>query len=85
MSSSTSLVASTNSLESLERVIREVCAADVEPDGMVFDPATVKIEHIKEDAAYEGRARALRRPARQGARPPRSRHRAHSLVEQEDI
>jgi predicted nucleotidyltransferase component of viral defense system len=43
-----------NSLENLERVFREVCAADVEPDGMVFDPATVKIERIKEDADYEG-------------------------------
>lgn len=43
-----------NSLENLERVIREVCAADVEPDGMVFDPATVKTERIKEDADYEG-------------------------------
>jgi hypothetical protein len=28
-----------NSLENLERVVREVCSADVEPDGMVFDPA----------------------------------------------
>jgi hypothetical protein len=35
-------------------VVREVCAADVEPDGMVFDPATVKTERIKEDADYEG-------------------------------
>ncbi len=41
-------------LENLERVIREVCAADVEADGMEFDPATVKTERIKEDADYEG-------------------------------
>ncbi|MCK6475115.1 MAG: nucleotidyl transferase AbiEii/AbiGii toxin family protein, partial [Planctomycetes bacterium] len=41
-----------NSLENLERVVREVCSADVEPDGMVFDPATVKTERIKEDADY---------------------------------
>ena len=27
---------------------------DVEPDGMVFDPATVKTERIKEDADCEG-------------------------------
>lgn len=26
-----------NSLENLDLVVREVCAADVEPDGMVFD------------------------------------------------
>jgi hypothetical protein len=43
-----------NSLENLDRVVREVCAAEVEPDGMVFDPATVKTERIKEDADYEG-------------------------------
>jgi len=43
-----------NSLENLDRVVREVCAAEVELDGMVFDPATVKAERIKEDADYEG-------------------------------
>jgi len=43
-----------NSLENLERVVGEVCAADVEPDGLVFDLATVKTERIKEDADYEG-------------------------------
>lgn len=43
-----------NSLENLERVVREVCAAEVEPDGMVFDPATVKTERIKDDADYGG-------------------------------
>jgi hypothetical protein len=43
-----------NSLENLQRVVRGVCTADVVPDGMVFDPATVKTERIKEDAHYEG-------------------------------
>jgi hypothetical protein len=43
-----------NSLDNLERVFREVCAAKVEADGMVFDPATVSAERIKEDADYEG-------------------------------
>jgi hypothetical protein len=43
-----------NSLESLARVVRDVCVADVEPDGMVFDPGAVKTERIKEDADYEG-------------------------------
>jgi hypothetical protein len=43
-----------NSLENLDRVVREVCTADVEPDGMVFDPAMVKTERIKEDADYAG-------------------------------
>jgi hypothetical protein len=44
-----------NSRENLERVIREVCAADVESDGMVFDPATVNTERITEDADYHVR------------------------------
>ncbi len=43
-----------NSLENVECVIREVCTADVDPDGMVFDPATVTTERIKEDSDYEG-------------------------------
>lgn len=47
-------LAADNSLENLERVIREVCAVDVEPDGMVFDPDTVKPERIKADADDEG-------------------------------
>jgi predicted nucleotidyltransferase component of viral defense system len=43
-----------NSLENVARVVRDVCTADVEPDGLVFDPTTVKTERIKEDADYEG-------------------------------
>lgn len=43
-----------NSLENLEHVARDFCTVDVEPDGMVFDPATVKTERIKEDADYAG-------------------------------
>jgi hypothetical protein len=43
-----------NSLDNLGRVVRDVCTVDVEPDGVVFDPTTVKTERIKEDADYEG-------------------------------
>jgi hypothetical protein len=43
-----------NSLEHLARVVREMCTTEVDPDGMVFDPATVKADRIKEDADYEG-------------------------------
>lgn len=43
-----------NSLENLDRVVREVCAAEVVDDGMMFDPDTVKTARIKEDAEYEG-------------------------------
>ncbi len=43
-----------NSLENVARVAREICSIDVVPDGMVFDPATVRTERIKEDTDYEG-------------------------------
>jgi hypothetical protein len=43
-----------NSLENVDRVAREICSIDVLPDGMVFDPTTVRTERIKEDAEYEG-------------------------------
>lgn len=43
-----------NSLDNLTQVVREMCAAEVEPDGMRFDGTTVRAERIKEDADYEG-------------------------------
>lgn len=43
-----------SSLPTVERLVRDVCTVDVESDGMVFDPVTVKAERIKEDAEYEG-------------------------------
>jgi hypothetical protein len=36
-----------NSLSNVERVIREVCVANVEPDGMIFEPAAVKAERSR--------------------------------------
>jgi len=35
-------------------MIKDVCKAEVVPDGLVFDPETVKGQRIKEDADYEG-------------------------------
>jgi len=43
-----------HSLENGSTVVREVCALEVEPDGLIFRPATVKSERIREDADYEG-------------------------------
>lgn len=43
-----------NAVEAIVPVFRDVCGADVEPDGMVFDPATVAGVAIKEDADYSG-------------------------------
>lgn len=43
-----------NSLENLDRMVRDVCTVEVVADGLVFDPATVRTARIKEDAEYEG-------------------------------
>lgn len=38
----------------LEAVFRELCVVEVEPDGLVFLPKTVKGEEIREDSRYQG-------------------------------
>lgn len=43
-----------NDVESIVRAIQEICAQAVEPDGVSFDPATVRGEQIVEEAEYEG-------------------------------
>jgi len=43
-----------NSVESLEDIIRTICALETEDDGLKFDPQSVRGERIKEDADYEG-------------------------------
>ena len=48
-------------IEALAGTIREICAVAVD-DGMVFDPASITIEEIREDARYGGlRVRLLGR------------------------
>ena len=50
------------SVDELERVAREVCAIEVEPDGLVFDSGSVVGERIREEADYGGvRVRLLAR------------------------
>lgn len=44
----------TNMVEQIAAIFREVCTTPVIPDGWVFDAATVRGERIKEDAIYEG-------------------------------
>lgn len=34
--------------------IREILSVEIEPDGLVFDPDSIRAERIKEDADYEG-------------------------------
>lgn len=43
-----------NSAETILPVIAEICSLDVEPDGIVFDAASIEGTLIKEDADYEG-------------------------------
>lgn len=43
-----------NQAAKIEEVIKEICQVKVVPDGLLFDPATVAGQKIKEDADYEG-------------------------------
>ncbi|MCD4814128.1 nucleotidyl transferase AbiEii/AbiGii toxin family protein [bacterium] len=43
-----------NQVESIEKIIKDICVFPVLPDGLEFDAATVKGRKIKEDADYEG-------------------------------
>lgn len=43
-----------NAVEKLEAMVREVCETKAEPDGIVFNPGSVKGERIKADADYAG-------------------------------
>ena len=42
------------SIEHLRRVFHEICVTTVEPDGVVFDPASVAAHSIREESVYEG-------------------------------
>jgi len=42
------------STERLASVFQEIAVVDVEPDGLTFDPASVQVEPIREDAIYDG-------------------------------
>ena len=43
-----------NSPERFQKIFQEICNVEVEDDGTVFDPTSVKAERIKEDEDYEG-------------------------------
>ncbi|MFC1853097.1 nucleotidyl transferase AbiEii/AbiGii toxin family protein, partial [candidate division CSSED10-310 bacterium] len=43
-----------NDVEHLERIVREICFVVVEPDGLEFDPESIKGDRIVEGADYEG-------------------------------
>lgn len=48
------LAGASNDLDGVRTMIREICAVEVEPDGLVFHESTVSTERIAEDAIYEG-------------------------------
>lgn len=43
-----------NSSERVEKMFRNVCRVEVEPDGLLFDPMTVNAAPIREDQEYHG-------------------------------
>jgi hypothetical protein len=43
-----------NTIENLIQVVRDACAVDVEPDGMVYHASTIEGKRIKEDTEYQG-------------------------------
>jgi predicted nucleotidyltransferase component of viral defense system len=43
-----------NELDHIRSVVVELCQLNVEPDGLEFDPASIEVRRIKEDADYEG-------------------------------
>ena len=43
-----------NEVETLVKIVREICELDVKDDGIIFDPKSIRGERIKEDADYEG-------------------------------
>jgi predicted nucleotidyltransferase component of viral defense system len=48
------LARTSNEVGRIVSQIREVMAAKVEPDGLTFDPDSIQVERIIEDADYEG-------------------------------
>ena len=43
-----------NELDHIQQIIIEVCSIAGEPDGIQFNPATIQVTRIQEDAEYEG-------------------------------
>lgn len=43
-----------DSSEGLAELFRAVCGVEVEPDGLIFDPDTVKAAPIREEQEYQG-------------------------------
>ena len=48
------LGSTSNDLESIQGIVREICLQPVDDDGFAFEPNTVSAARITEDAEYEG-------------------------------
>ena len=48
------LASGENSLERLSAIFKEICGKEVVDDGLRFDPASMRVKRIKEEADYEG-------------------------------
>jgi len=44
-----------SSEETLAERVKEICAIEVEDDGLVFDPTSITVEEIREDQEYQGK------------------------------
>ena len=44
-----------SSSETLQHIFREVCLTPVEPDGIIFDPESIRIRTIREEQEYGGK------------------------------
>ncbi len=44
----------------LKSIFDALCQLEVEPDGLVFDPRTIKVDDIREEQVYEGKRVRLR-------------------------
>jgi predicted nucleotidyltransferase component of viral defense system len=43
-----------NQLDHIKQVVNAICEVDVGPDGVEFNPSSIEVSRIKEDADYEG-------------------------------
>jgi len=48
------LARTSNSVDAILAIVKDICLVSVEPDGLVFDTTTLQGIVIKEDADYEG-------------------------------
>lgn len=43
-----------NQWDHIHSIVAQLCELNTEPDGIAFDPSSIELQRIKEDAEYEG-------------------------------